>query len=71
MLVGKVPAPGLAARHYAANEGSVLLAETMLRYPGPSVGLLSGLSRSVRTLEDLETCTRRLRALPAPSTCGD
>ena len=41
--------------------GALLLAETMLLYPVPSVGLLSGLSRSVRSLEDLETCARRLR----------
>ncbi len=40
---------------------ALLLAETMLRYPVPAVGLLSSLSRSVRTLEDLETCVRRLR----------
>ena len=42
--------------------GALLLAETMLLYPVPAVGLLSSLSRSVRTLEDLETCARRLRS---------
>ena len=41
---------------------ALVLAETMLLYPVPSVGLLSGLSRSVRTLEDLEACARQLRA---------
>jgi len=41
---------------------ALVLAETMLLYPVPSVGLLSGLSRSVRTLEDLETCTQTLRS---------
>ena len=45
----------------ALELSAVLLAETMLRYPVPAVGLLSSLSRSVRTLEDLETCVRRLR----------
>ena len=43
---------------------AVLLAETMLLYPVPAVGLLSALSRSVRTLADLETCARRLRSRP-------
>jgi len=47
---------------------ALLLAETMLLYPVPSVGLLSSLSRSVRTLDDLETCARRLRAAPAATT---
>jgi CRP-like cAMP-binding protein len=41
---------------------ALVLAETMLLYPVPSVGLLSSLSRSVRTLEDLETCAQRLRS---------
>ena len=45
---------------------AVLLAETMLRYPVPAVGLLSSLSRSVGSLADLETCALRLRS---PS-CG-
>jgi CRP-like cAMP-binding protein len=40
---------------------ALMLAETMLLYPVPSVGLLSSLSRSVRTLEDLEACACRLR----------
>ena len=47
---------------------ALLLAETMLLYPVPSVGLLTGLSRSVRSLEDLETCARRLRSRPASTT---
>ena len=41
---------------------AVVLAETMLLYPVPSVGLLSSLSRSVRTLADLETCALQLRS---------
>ncbi len=40
---------------------ALVLAETMLLYPVPSVGLLSSLSRSVRNLEDLETCAHALR----------
>jgi CRP/FNR family transcriptional regulator, cyclic AMP receptor protein len=40
---------------------AVVLAETMLLYPLPSVGLLSSLSRSVRTLADLEACAQALR----------
>jgi CRP-like cAMP-binding protein len=50
--------------------GALILAETMLLYPVPSVGLLSSLSRSVHTLADLETRAQRLRARPegtAPS----
>jgi CRP/FNR family transcriptional regulator, cyclic AMP receptor protein len=50
---------------------ALALAETMLLYPVPAVGLLSSLSRSVRTLADLETCVRRLRTRPegpAPSS---
>ena len=43
---------------------ALLLAETMLLYPVPSVGLLSSLSRSVRTLAELELCARRLRSRP-------
>jgi CRP/FNR family cyclic AMP-dependent transcriptional regulator len=38
-----------------------LLAETLLLYPVLSLGLLSSLSRSLRTLDDLEACARRLR----------
>ena len=41
---------------------AVVLAETMLLYPVPSVGLLSSLSRSVRTLADLESCALQLRS---------
>ena len=40
---------------------ALVLAETMLLYPVPSVGLLSGLSRSVRTLAALEQCAQQLR----------
>ena len=40
---------------------ALVLAETMLLYPMPSVGLLSSLSRSVRTLADLETYAQGLR----------
>jgi CRP-like cAMP-binding protein len=40
---------------------ALMLAETMLRYPVPSVGLLSSLSRSVRTLADLEAHAQHLR----------
>ena len=43
-----------------------VLAETMLLYPVPAVGLLSSLSHAVRTLADLETYALRLRS---PS-CG-
>jgi CRP-like cAMP-binding protein len=41
---------------------ALLLAETMLLYPVPSVGLLSSLSRSVRTLDELDACAQRLRS---------
>lgn len=41
---------------------ALALAETMLLYPLPSVGLLGSLSRSVRTLDALELCAQRLRA---------
>jgi CRP-like cAMP-binding protein len=41
---------------------ALMLAETMLLYPVPAVGLLSSLSRSVRTLEELETCAQTLRS---------
>jgi CRP/FNR family cyclic AMP-dependent transcriptional regulator len=41
---------------------ALVLAETMLLYPLPSVGLLSSLSRSVRTLTELEACAQNLRA---------
>lgn len=37
-----------------------LLAETLLLYPLPAVGLLSTLSRSVRTLAGLEACLAQL-----------
>lgn len=40
---------------------ALLLAETMLLYPVPSVGLLNSLSRSVRTLADLEKHALQLR----------
>lgn len=40
---------------------ALVLAETMLLYPVPSVGLLSGLSRSIRTLADLEAHAQLLR----------
>jgi CRP-like cAMP-binding protein len=46
----------------ALELSALLLAETMLLYPVPSVGLLSSLSHSVRSLEELETCARRLRS---------
>lgn len=49
---------------------AMVLAETMLLYPLPSVGLLSSLSHSVRTLGDLETCARRLRSWPAGTVPG-
>jgi CRP-like cAMP-binding protein len=41
---------------------ALVLAETMLRYPLPSIGLLSSLSQTVRTLEALETCAQQLRS---------
>jgi CRP-like cAMP-binding protein len=41
---------------------ALVLAETMLLYPVPAVGLLSSLSRSVRTLAELEACAQQLRA---------
>jgi hypothetical protein len=41
---------------------ALLLAETMLRYPVLSVELLSSLSRSVRTLAELDACAQRLRS---------
>jgi CRP-like cAMP-binding protein len=40
---------------------ALVLAETMLLYPVPSVGLLSSLSRAVRTLADLEAHAQQLR----------
>jgi CRP-like cAMP-binding protein len=43
---------------------ALVLAETMLRYPLPSVGLLSSLSSTVRTLEELEACAQQLRFQP-------
>ena len=49
---------------------ALVLAETMLLYPVPSVGLLSSLSRSVRTLEDLERCAQQLRAQLAGLSSG-
>ena len=48
---------------------ALVLAETMLLYPVPSVGLLSSLSRSVRSLAELERCAQQLRSqrsAPAP-----
>jgi CRP-like cAMP-binding protein len=41
---------------------ALVLAETMLRYPMPAVGLLSSLSSSIRTLEELEACAQQLRS---------
>jgi CRP-like cAMP-binding protein len=41
---------------------ALVLAEMMLRYPDPSVGLRSSLSRSVRTLVELEQCAQELRS---------
>jgi CRP-like cAMP-binding protein len=41
---------------------ALVLAEMMLRYPLPSVGLLSSLSSTVRTLEELEACAQQLRS---------
>jgi CRP-like cAMP-binding protein len=46
----------------AIELSALLLAETMLLYPVPSVGLLSSLSHSVRSLEELETCAQTLRS---------
>ena len=43
---------------------ALVLAEMMLLYPVPSVGLLSNLSRSVRTLAALEACAQQLRSQP-------
>jgi CRP-like cAMP-binding protein len=40
---------------------ALVLAETMLRYPLPAIGLLSSLSRAVRTLAELEHCAQQLR----------
>ncbi len=48
---------------------ALVLAETMLRYPVPSVGLLSSLSRSVRTLDELDRCAQQLRSEAAPVPC--
>ncbi len=55
----------------ALELSALLLAETLLRYPVPAVGLLSSLSRSVRSLEDLETCVRQLRTRRAGMTPTD
>ena len=49
----------------ALELSALLLAETLLHYPVPAVGLLSSLSRSLRSLDDLETCVHQLRARPA------
>lgn len=49
----------------AVELSALLLAETMLLYPVPAVGLLSGLSRSVRSLAELEHCAQSLRARAA------
>ena len=54
----------------AVELSALALAETMLLYPVPSVGLLSSLSRSVRTLAELEACARRLRGRPACTASG-
>ena len=54
----------------ALELSALTLAETMLLYPVPSVGLLSSLSRSVRSLEELESCARRLRSLPLGNRGG-
>lgn len=40
---------------------ALVLAETMLRYPMPAIGLLSSLSRGVRTLAELEQRAQQLR----------
>jgi hypothetical protein len=50
---------------------AVVLAETMLLYPVPSVGLLHSLSQTVRTLEDLEACARQLRFAAANTEAAD
>ncbi len=47
---------------------ALVLAETLLLYPLPSVGLLSSLSRSVRTLAELEVCAQQLRSRPEVTT---
>jgi CRP/FNR family transcriptional regulator, anaerobic regulatory protein len=54
----------------ALELSALLLAETMLRYPVPSVGLLTSLSRSINTLADLETHAHRLRSRLDQSTPG-
>jgi CRP-like cAMP-binding protein len=46
----------------ALELSALLLAETMLLYPMASVGLLSCLSRSVRTLAALESHAHQLRS---------
>ncbi len=46
----------------ALELSALVLAETMMLYPLPSVGLLSSLSRSLRTLTDLEACAQELRS---------
>jgi CRP-like cAMP-binding protein len=48
----------------AIELSALLLAETMLLYPVPAVGLLSSLSRAVRTLADLEARLQQLRSQP-------
>ncbi len=50
---------------------ALVLAETMLRYPLPSIGLLSSLSRAVRTLEALERCAHQLRSRRLGPAAGD
>ena len=40
---------------------AVVLVETLLLDPVPAVGLLSSLSRAIRTLAELEACAQRLR----------
>jgi CRP-like cAMP-binding protein len=49
---------------------ALVLAETMLRYPLPAVGLLSSLSHAVRTLEALEQCAEQLRSQPLGQAAG-
>ena len=49
---------------------ALLLAETLLRYPVPAIGLLGSLSRSLRTLDDLAACVRQLRAPIPPGPAG-
>jgi CRP-like cAMP-binding protein len=54
----------------ALELSALLLAETMLLYPVPAVGLLSSLSRSVRTLADLEERVQDLRSRRSKPVAG-